>query len=304
MTTKHEISATVDAQNWLSTLPREIQIKTLSTQILKEHWLTKNSSALSIALIDCFKQKAWEKVAYMPSVKSKREIKEYKRAVEWIRDCLKVEPDELIRVITGHQASAKTGSEAVTFLVETVAKEEPGSLKQLCDDFSLGKSKMIGWEKLLGIMKEIDPEWQKAHDRLKELMQRENLEKLNANSYRQNNLFEIKNIENQSKSKKNYLPKDKRSKLIRSLEKLKNRPLLCKSRGTTPERVSETLNRFLRGLIPTVEMAKKEAGLVNKKSVGGIGIRGNSTVVAKRIIKTIGKESALKLANQIMEVLK
>ena len=304
MTTKHEISATVDAQNWLSTLPREIQIKTLSTQILKEHWLTKNSSALSMALIDCFKQKAWEKVAYMPSVKSKREIKEYKRAVEWIRDCLKVEPDELIRVITGHQASAKTGSEAVTFLVETVAKEEPGSLKQLCDDFSLGKSKMIGWEKLLGIMKEIDPEWQKAHDRLKELMQRENLEKINTNSYRQNNLFEIKNIENQSKSNKNYLPKDKRSKLIRSLEKLKNRPLLCKSRGTTPERVSETLNRFLRGLIPTVEMAKKEAGLVNKKSVGGIGIRGNSTVVAKRIIKTIGKESALKLANQIMEVLK
>jgi len=304
VTTKHEISATVDAQNWLSTLPREIQIKTLSTQILKEHWLTKNSSALSMALIDCFKQKAWEKVAYMPSVKSKREIKEYKRAVEWIRDCLKVEPDELIRVITGHQASAKTGSEAVTFLVETVAKEEPGSLKQLCDDFSLGKSKMIGWEKLLGIMKEIDPEWQKAHDRLKELMQRENLEKLNANSYRQNNLFEIKNIENQSKSKKNYLPKDKRSKLIRSLEKLKNSPLLCKSRGTTPERVSETLNRFLRGLIPTVEMAKKEAGLIYKKPVGGIGVRGNSTVVAQRIIKTIGKESALKLANQIMEVLK
>ena len=304
MTTKHEISATVDAQNWLSTLPREIQIKTLSTQILKEHWLTKNSSALSIALIDCFKQKAWEKVAYMPSVKSKREIKEYKRAVEWIRDCLKVEPDELIRVITGHQASAKTGSEAVTFLVETVAKEEPGSLKQLCDDFSLGKSKMIGWEKLLGIMKEIDPEWQKAHDRLKELMQRENLEKITPNSYRQNNLFEIKNIENQSKSKKNYLPKDKRSKLIRSLEKLKNRPLLCKSRGTTPERVSETLNRFLRGLIPTVEMAKKEAGLIYKKPVGGIGVRGNSTVVAQRIIKTIGKESALKLANQIMEVLK
>ena len=80
--------------------------------------------------------------------------------------------------------------------------------------------------------------------------------------------------------------------------------MLCKSRGTTPERVSETLNRFLRGLIPTVEMAKKEAGLIYKKPVGGIGVRGNSTVVAKRIIKTIGKESALKLANQIMEVLK
>ena len=51
-------------------------------------------------------------------------------------------------------------------------------------------------------------------------------------------------------------------------------------------------------------MAKKEAGLIYKKPVGGIGVRGNSTVVAKRIIKTICKESALKLANQIMEVLK
>ena len=157
MTTKHEISATVDAQNWLSTLPREIQIKTLSTQILKEHWLTKNSSALSIALIDCFKQKAWEKVAYMPSVKSKREIKEYKRAVEWIRDCLGVEPDELMRTLTGHQPSAKDASEAVTYLIELIATEEPNTLEQLSDDFRFGKSKMIGWEKLLSLMKQVDP---------------------------------------------------------------------------------------------------------------------------------------------------
>ena len=304
MTTKHEISATIESQNWLSTLPREIQIKTLSTQILKEHWLTKNSSALSSALVDCFKQKAWEKVAYMPSVKSKREIKEYKRAVEWIRDCLKVEPDELMRVIAGHQVSAKNASEAVTFLVETVAKEEPGTLKQLCDDFSFGKSKMIGWEKLLGIMKEIDPAWQKAYDRLKELVNEDSLQNNRVNNFEQNNLFDLKNLKMINNST-NYLPADKRSKLIRSLEKLKDRPLMCKARGTTTERVSDTLNRFLRGLIPSVEMAKKEAGLVNKKKpVGGIGIRGNSTVVAKRIIKTIGKESALKLANQIMEVLK
>ena len=304
MTTKHEISATVDAQNWLSTLPREIQIKTLSTQILKEHWLTKNPSALSSALIDCFKQKAWEKVAYMPSVKSKREIKEYKRAVEWIRDCLKVEPDELIRVITGHQTSAKNASEAVTFLVETVAKEEPGSLKELCDDFSFGKSKMIGWEKLLGIMKEIDPEWQKAYNRLKELMKEDALENQCISSFTQNNLFEIKQVQTEINPKKNYLPSDKRSKLIRCLEKLKDRPLMCKARGTTTEKVTDTLNRFLRGLIPTVEMAKKEAGLVYKsKPTGGIGIRGNSRKVAERIIRTIGKRSALKLAGTILEVL-
>ena len=58
VTTTHEITATIEGQKWLATLPRDIQIKTLSTQILKEHWLTKNSSALSSALVDCFKQKA------------------------------------------------------------------------------------------------------------------------------------------------------------------------------------------------------------------------------------------------------
>ena len=304
MTTTHEISGTIEGQKWLSTLPREIQIKTLSTQILKEHWLTKNSSALSSALVDCFKQKAWEKVAYMPSVKSKREVKEYKRAVEWIRDCLKIEPDELMRVITGHQTSARSASEAVTFLVEIIAKEEPGSLKELCDDFSFGKSKMIGWEKLLGIMKEIDPEWQKAHERLKELMKENNSNINKGFNFKQSNLFEISNATNKEKNKRNYLPKDKRSRLIRSLENLKNKPLACKSRGTTPERVSDTLNRFLRGLIPSVEIAKKEAGLVSKyKYVGGIGVRGNSNVVAKRIIKTVGEKSALHIATRILEVL-
>ena len=174
MTTKHEQTATLEAKNWLSSLPRDIQLKTLSTQILKEHWTTKNSSALSSAFVDCFKQKAWEKVAYMPSIKSKREIREYTRAIEWIRDCLGVEPDELMRTLTGYQPSVKDASEAVTLLVELIANEEPSTLDQLCNDYKFGKSKMIGWEKLLDLMKNIDPAWSKAHDRLKELINSEN----------------------------------------------------------------------------------------------------------------------------------
>ena len=170
MNTLHEKTATIEAQSWLSSLPRDTQIKTLSTQILKEHWTTKNSAALSTALVDCFKQKAWEKVAFMPSIKSRREVREYKRAVEWIRDCLGVEPDELMRTLTGHQPSAKDASEAVTYLIELIATEEPNTLEQLSDDFRFGKSKMIGWKTLLSLMKQVDPEWSKAHERLKELL--------------------------------------------------------------------------------------------------------------------------------------
>ncbi len=302
MTTKHEQSATLEAKNWLSSLPRDIQLKTLSTQILKEHWTTKNSSALSSAFVDCFKQKAWEKVAYMPSIKSKREIREYTRAIEWIRDCLGVEPDELMRTLTGYQPSVKEASEAVTLLVELIANEEPSTLDQLCNDYKFGKSKMIGWEKLLDLMKNIDPAWSKAHDRLKELINSENNSLKNASENIHNEAIE-KYTSAQYKNKD--LPLDSRSKLIKTLTKLKDRPLLCKSRGTTTERVSETLNKLLRGLIPSVQEAKRQAGLLSKtKSYKSIGISGNPKNIAKKIINSIGRKSANQIANQILEALK
>ena len=101
------------------------------------------------------------------------------------------------------------------------------------------------------------------------------------------------------------LPLDSRSKLIKTLTKLKDRPLLCKSRGTTTERVSETLNKLLRGLIPSVQEAKRQAGLLSKtKSYKSIGISGNPKNIAKKIINSIGRKSANQIANQILEALK
>ena len=301
MNTLHEKTATIEAQSWLSSLPRDTQIKTLSTQILKEHWTTKNSAALSTALVDCFKQKAWEKVAFMPSVKSRREVKEYKRAVEWIRDCLGVEPDELMRTLTGHQPSAKDASEAVTYLLELIATEEPNTLEQLSDDFRFGKSKMIGWQKLLFLMKQVDPEWSKAHERLKELLN--SLDTSSAGDAPvQTNLFEASSSYLKDKDS---LPSDSKTRLISRLTKLKNNPSLCKSKGTSTERVSNTLDRLLRGLIPSVAAAEREAGLAKAYGTYSyVGVRGNASVVAKKIIKRIGKNSAIQLANQILEVFK
>ena len=302
MPTKNEQLATLEAKRWISSLPRDIQLKTLSTQILKEHWTTKNSPALSSALVDCLKQKAWEKVAYMPSIKSKREVKEYRRAIEWIRDCLGIEPDELMRTLTGYQSSVNEASEAVTLLVELIANEEPTTLTQLCNDFKFGESKMIGWDKLLGLMKDIDPAWGKAYYRLKELTNSKTNNLIDSSAKNQQELDDICKT---TKLNNKILPLDSRSRLIRTLTKLKNRPLLCKSRGTTTERVSETLNRFLRGLIPSVQAAKREAGLVYKvKSYKAISIGGNPKSIAKKIIRTIGKNSANQIANQILELSK
>ena len=52
MPTKNEQIAASEAKRWLSSLPRDIQLKTLSTQILKEQWLAKNPTELSIAFLD------------------------------------------------------------------------------------------------------------------------------------------------------------------------------------------------------------------------------------------------------------
>ena len=93
--------------------------------------------------------------------------------------------------------------------------------------------------------------------------------------------------------------------MISRLTKLKNNPSLCKSKGTSIERVSNTLDRLLRGLIPSVAAAEREAGLAKAYGTYSyVGVRGNASVVAKKIIKRIGKNSAIQLANQILEVFK
>ena len=117
--------------------------------------MAKNPKELSLAFTDCIKQKAWEKVAYMPSVRTKRKVLEYNTAIEWLRDCLGVELDQLMRSIAGYQPNPKEASDAVTTLLDLIASEEPSTLKELCEDYKLGGANMIGWQRLLEKLEEI-----------------------------------------------------------------------------------------------------------------------------------------------------
>ncbi len=302
MTTLIEQKATLEAQDWLASLPKETQLKTLSTQILKEHWVAKNPTELSLAFTDCIKQKAWEKVAYMPSVRSKRKVIEYSSAIEWLRDYLGVELDQLMRCIAGYQPNAKEASEAVTNLLELIASEEPSTLKELSVDYKFGEANMIGWQKLLGKLQEIDPAWTQAKNRLDELIRTQKETSLS------NDASSIDSDDFKSgsdnKKEKTYLPKDNRSRLIRSLTKLKNSPLLCKSRNTTTQKVDKALNRLLRGLT-TVSEAKKEAGLNYVYKPNSVfTFRGETKGLAKKILRTVGEKSAFLVAIEILKEVK
>ena len=294
MTTLQEKTATIEAQEWLSSLPQETQLKTLSTQILKEQWMAKNPKELSLAFTDCIKQKAWEKVAYMPSVRTKRKVLEYNTAIEWLRDCLGVELDQLMRSIAGYQPNPKEASDAVTTLLDLIASEEPLTLKELCEDYKLGGANMIGWQRLLEKLEEIDPAWAKAKNHLDQLIKKQETSKIDS---------EINDELNCSvdKKEKTYLPKDSRSCLIRSLTKLKRSPLLCKSRNTTVEKVDKALNRLLRGVV-TVQQAKKEAGLnYVYKANSAFRFQGEPKAVAKKIFRTVGEKSAFLIAIEILK---
>ena len=295
MTTKHEQSAVIDAQEWLASLPQETQLNTLSTQIFKENLVTQNPTEISVAFTNCVDQEAWTKVAYMPSVKSKRRVLEYSSGIEWLRDHLGVELDQLMRSFAGHQPNAKNASEAVTKLLELIATEEPSTLAELSEDYVLGEAKMIGWQKLLAKLQEIDPLWSKPKNRLDELINEQKFTTKNKDDITQ------QNSDLERKKDKSYLPKDPRSCLIRSLTKLKKSQLLCKSRNTTTEKVDSALNRLLRGLT-TVTEAKKEAGLnYVYKPYSVCSLRGTPQGIAKKILRAMGNESAALLALEIMK---
>jgi len=56
-------------------------------------------------------------------------------------------------------------------------------------------------------------------------------------------------------------------------------------------------------LTSSVEAAKREAGLAEKKPNAGLGIRGNPVDVATRLIRTVGAAHAKAIADAILQQL-
>ena len=165
MTTAHETAATAAAEDWLRTLPKEVRSNTLTTQTIKEHWLTNSPRQLALAFVDAVQQRVWLQVAYMPAVESKRAVRTYS-PLEWMRECIGAEPDELMRTVAGHLPSAEEGSAAAVSLIQLMRDEDPDTLRELCKDYRHGESNMPGWNKLFGMLQDVDGVWGEAQAEL------------------------------------------------------------------------------------------------------------------------------------------
>ena len=103
---------------------------------------------------------------------------------------------------------------------------------------------------------------------------------------------------------KNGMPNDRKSRLVRTLTNLASNPDECKKKGTTPEKVQAAKARLVRGLTPSVEAAKREAGIaLPTKPSAGLGVRGAADDVAKRLIRMVGAEHAKRIASAVLEAL-
>ena len=295
MTTLHEKEAAQQAEEWLRSLPPEIRAHTVSTQSLKEHWVTNSPKQLAITFVDCVKQQAWDGIAYMPSIESKREVRHY-TPLQWMRECIGAEPDELMRTVAGHLPNAEEASAAAVTMIKLLKEEEPATLRELCADYKHGESNMLGWNSLFKMLQEADPVWGEAQTQLQDAVKgKPGPKPKELTPHRGDN----------PTTGPNGHPKDRKSRLIRTLTNLKENTDECKKKGTTPEKVATALTRLVRGLTPSVEAAKREAGIaVSTKPAGGLGVRGNAADVADRLIRTVGKEHAKRIALAILERLK
>ena len=298
MTTQHEQRADCEAEDWLKSLPPEIRAHTVSTQALKEHWITNSPKQLAITFVDCVQQRAWDGIAYMPSVESKREVRHY-TPLQWMRECIGAEPDELMRTVAGHLPNAEEASAAAITMIDLLKDEEPETLRELCRDYRHGESNMLGWNSLFKMLQEADPVWAQAQAQLQEAVKGKP-----GRPAKQEEKNPPHRGGNNPTNGANHQPKDRKSRLIRTLTNLKDDPKACKAKGTTPEKVQQALTKLVRGITPSVEAAKREAGIaLAAKPTGGLGIRGAAADVARRIIATVGAEQARRIADSIVKQL-
>jgi len=294
MPTNHEIEAAQAANEWLATLPLNVRANTVATEVLQQHWITNSPRQMAETLADCIKQKAWEGIAYMPSVPSKRQVRSY-APLEWLRECIGAEPDELMRVLAGQQLTEEDTEPAAAGLVSLMGESEPETLRDLCEDVQVGESTMVGW---LGLIKQCN--WGTALEALTNSVKNEPGGN-GSNQHTKSNTPHRGGLHSDPTLGANHHPTDRKSRVIRTLQKLKADPEACKAKGTNTEKVSDALSRLVRGLTPSVEAAKREAGIATKKKVNaGLGIRGPAPDVAKRVIRDVGKEAAKEIALAIL----
>lgn len=273
-------------------LPQEVRLNTELTERLKGHYLTNSPKQVAMTLVSCIQGKVWEAIAYMAGAERHQEVRSY-TPLQWMRECIGVEPDELMRTVAGDLADPEEAASAAKTLTELVKEEEPQTFRRYLADVELPKGiKLPGWRRLLQEKAKIPGgPWVEAQAALDREVQRP----VGTNRFTSDS--------GEGPSLLSKPAPGTRDNIRRRLERYAEDPAACKERGTKPEKVEQALALFLRGQL-SAAAAEREAGLAKPRHQD-VRLRMNGTVqdVAMRLIEAMGRDKAAELATTLASLL-
>ena len=281
MASDFEIAKTERRDEWLGTLPAEIRLNTDLTDQLCGALSDNAPARIASLLATCIRSQTWEAVAEFSDTDPK--VVAY-GPLQWCRQCLHHEPDELMRVVASPLPDPEVGAGAAIALIHLVKEYEPNTFSLLLD-----KEDPRNWRALLksNEQREGGP-WIDAAAEL----DRKTVREPGDNQHGGNGGPPLPKGVTRAES-------GTRDNIRRRLEKYVDDPAACKEKGTTVKRVRQALRGFLAG--DPAQTCIRLAGLASPNQTAGARIRINGPAheVARRLIDHLGSTDAAAIAAAI-----
>ena len=275
-------------EQFFDDLPPSVRLNTELTERLKSHYLTNSPKQVAMTLVSCIQGRVWEAVAYMAGAERHQQVRSYS-PLQWMRECIGVEPDELMRTVAGDLADPEEAASAAKTLTELVKAEEPQTFRRCLVDVELPNNvKLPGWRRLLQEKAKIPGgPWVAAQAALDREVQ--------SPAHRPTG---------KSEGPSQLRPATgTRDNIRRRLERFAEDPAACAEKGTKPEKVEKALALFLRGQVSAAG-AERAAGLAKPKNLAArLRMGGTPTDIAMRLIDAMGKEKAAELVTSLVALL-
>jgi hypothetical protein len=276
-------------EQFFDELPQDVRLNTELTEKLKSHYLTNSPKQVAMTLVSCIQGRVWEAVAYMAGAERHQQVRSY-TPLQWMRECIGVEPDELMRTVAGDLADPEEAASAAKTLTELVKAEEPQTFRRYLCDVELPKGiKLPGWRRLLQEKAKIPGgPWVEAQAAL----DREAKPGQGART----------DLTRGPRQVATATP-GTRDSIRRRLERYAADPAACAERGTKPEQVEEALTLFLRGQL-NAAAAERHAGLAKPRNQAArLRMGGTVNDIALRLIDAMGRDKAAELATTLATLL-
>jgi hypothetical protein len=280
-------------QQFFDELPQSVRLNTELSERLKSHYLTNSPKQVAMTLVSCIQGRVWEAVAYMAGAERHQEVRQY-TPLQWMRECIGVEPDELMRTVAGDLADPEEAASAAKTLTELVKAEEPQTFRRYLADVELPKGiKLPGWRRLLQEKAKIPGgPWVEAQAALDRDAKGEAGDNQHTGSGGPPLPKGITKAEHGT-----------RDNIRRRLERYAADPAACAERGVKPEQVDRALTLFLRGQL-SAAAAEREAGLAKPRNQAArLRMGGTVNDIAMRLIEAMGRDKAAELATVLASLL-